>query len=298
MKELPKVIAVIGTNASGKSDLGIKLAQKYSGEIISADSRQVYCGLDLGSGKITEAEMQGVPHYMIDIRKAGDFFSMADFQRMSYKIIDDILLRNKTPFIVGGTGLYVDSVLDGYLLSDKAPDLAYRLELEKLTTVQLYEMLLKFAPGVTVDHNNRNRVMRMLERIHDGDNAEAGKSSRYNSLRLGVSWPKQVLDKRIDERLYKRIQQGMIDEVYGLMAKGVDPQFLISLGLEYRFITQYLLGMIESQDEMICQLSRAIKKFAKRQMTWFKRNKSIVWLEMDKDPFHQACDAIDAFLMS
>ena len=235
---------------------------------------------------------------MIDICRAGEFFSMAEFQRKSYKIIDDILSRKKIPFVVGGTGLYVDSVLDGYLLSDKAPDLAYRMELEKLSTKQLYNMLLIQNPNVNVDRYNRNRVMRMLERIHDGDNVVADKQMRYQSLRLGVSWPREVLNKRIDERLERRVQQGMIEEVRNLIDQGVDPQFLIRLGLEYRFITQYALGIIESKEEMISQLSHAIKKFAKRQMTWFKRNQDIIWLEMDKDPYNEACRAIESLLMN
>ena len=166
-----KVVVVVGTNASGKSALGVRLAGTYDGEIISADSRQVFRGLDLGSGKITPEEMQGVPHYMIDVREPGEFFSMADFQRMSYEKIDEIRARGHLPMIVGGTGLYVDSVLDGYLLSDKEPDLAYRAELEKLTTPALYAQLVALVPDVQVERNNRNRVMRMLERIHDGDDA-------------------------------------------------------------------------------------------------------------------------------
>lgn len=130
----PKVVAVVGTNASGKSALGVRLAKTFDGEIISADSRRFFAGLDLGSGKITPEEMQGVPHYLIDVREPGEFFSMADFQKLSYEKIDEIRARGHLPMIVGGTGLYVDSVLDGYLLSDKEPDLAYRAELEKLTT--------------------------------------------------------------------------------------------------------------------------------------------------------------------
>ena len=296
MDRLPKVIAIVGTNASGKSSLGVELAQRYQGEILSADSRQVYRGLNLGSGKITQEEMHGVAHHMIDICNPGDFFSMADFQRLSYQLIDRILSRGNTPFIVGGTGLYIDAVLDGYLLSDKAPDLAYREYLEKQTTPQLYEMLCKAKGSVDVDPKNRNRVMRMLERIHDGDDSLPQKKARYQSLRLGVSWPREALAKRIDERLLIRLEQGMIEEVQRLLDNGVDVEFLLGLGLEYRFITQYLLGDIKNQDDMIRQLSQAIKKFAKRQTTWFKRNPDIVWLDMAADPFAQACDVIDSFL--
>lgn len=298
MSGYPKVVAVVGTNASGKSALGVRLAKRYGAEIISADSRQVFRGLDLGSGKITPEEMQGVPHHLIDVREPNEFFSMADFQRMSYAAIDDILARGRLPMIVGGTGLYVDSVLDGYLLSDREPDLAYRAELEKLTTPQLYDMLLTLVPDAQVDRNNRNRVMRMIERIHDGDDAVPGKEPRYRSLRLGVSWPREVLAQRIDERLKTRVQQGMIDEVQGLMDRGATKEFLLGLGLEYRFITQYLTGEIPDRDEMLRLLAIAIKQFAKRQMTWFRRNPDIVWLDMAGDPYAQACEAIEAFLQA
>ncbi len=286
MSRLPKVVAVVGTNASGKSALGIELAKKYNAEIISADSRQVFRGLDLGSGKVTPEETQGVPHHLIDVREPNEFFSMADFQRMAYQVIDDIRGRGRLPMIVGGTGLYVDSVLDGYLLSDKEPDLAYRAELEKLTTPQLYDMLLALKPDAQVEKNNRNRVMRMLERLHDGDTAEPGKQKRYESLRLGVSWPRDVLARRIDERLAMRLEQGMIEEVQGLMDRGASREFLLGLGLEYRFITQYLIGEIPDREDMLAQLAHAIKKFAKRQMTWFRgmerRGFHIHWLDASK----------------
>ena len=292
----PKVVAVVGTNASGKSALGIRLAKQFEGEIISADSRQVFRGLDLGSGKVTTEEMQGVPHYLIDVREPGEFFSMADFQKMSYEKIEEIRVRKHLPMIVGGTGLYVDSVLDGYQLSDQEPDLAYRAELEKLTTPALYAKLVTLVPDVNVEKNNRNRVMRMLERIHDGDNAVPSKQARYDSLRLGVSWERDVLAKRIDERVRMRLEQGMIEEVQGLLDSGVSRDFLLGLGLEYRYITQYLIGEIPDRDDMLAQLAHAIKKFAKRQMTWFRRNPDIIWLDMQGDAYAQACDEIEKFL--
>lgn len=292
----PKVVAVVGTNASGKSALGIRLAKQFEGEIISADSRQVFRGLDLGSGKVTTEEMQGVPHYLIDVREPGEFFSMADFQKMSYEKIEEIRARKHLPMIVGGTGLYVDSVLDGYQLSDQEPDLAYRAELEKLTTPALYAKLVTLVPDVNVEKNNRNRVMRMLERIHDGDNVVPSKQARYDSLRLGVSWERDVLAKRIDERIRMRLEQGMIEEVQELLDSGVSQDFLLGLGLEYRYITQYLIGEIPDRDDMLAQLAHAIKKFAKRQMTWFRRNPDIIWLDMQGDAYAQACDEIEKFL--
>lgn len=295
MGSYPKVVAVVGTNASGKSALGIELAKRYGGEVISADSRQVFKGLDLGSGKVTAEEMQGVVHHLIDVREPNEFFSMADFQKMSYAAIEDIRARGRLPMIVGGTGLYVDSVLDGYVLSDKEPDLAYRAELEKLTTPELYDMLMGLMPDAQVDRYNRNRVMRMIERIHDGDSAVPTKEKRYESLRLGVSWPRDVLGQRIDERLERRLQEGMIEEVQGLMDRGATTEFLLGLGLEYRFITQYLLGEM-GREEMLEKLAIAIKQFAKRQMTWFRRNPDIVWLDMAGDYMSQACEAVEKFL--
>ena len=292
---LPKLIVVEGTTASGKSDFGVELALRYGGEIISADSRQVFRGLDLGSGKITPEETKGVPHHLIDVCDAGSFFSMADFQKLAYKAIDDVIARGKLPFLVGGTGLYVASVADGYVMSDRMPDLAYRAELEKLTTEELYAMLRSLVPETDVDPRNRNRVMRVLEKIHDGDDVTPAKQARYETLRLGVTWDRAVVRQRIDERLDRRIEMGMIEEVKGLLDAGVSEEYMIKLGLEYKFVTQYLRGDY-TLEEMKGLLATAIKQFAKRQMIWFRRDPSIQWLDMTNDPIKQACEKIDAFL--
>lgn len=293
---LPKLIVIAGTNASGKSGLGVELALRYGGEIVSADSRQVFRGLDLGSGKITPEEMRGVRHHLIDVCEAGDFFSMADFQRMAYEAIDGIVAWGKPPFLVGGTGLYVDSVADGYELSNRMPDLAYRAELEKRTTEELYAMLLKAVPDVEVERRNRNRVMRLLEKLHDGDDVIPGRNPRYETLRLGVTWDRDTLRRRIDQRLDRRLNEGMVEEVRALLDRGVSEEFLFKLGLEYRFITQYLTGQIATLQEMRDLLSTAIKQFAKRQMTWFRRDASIHWLDMTADPAAQASELIEGFL--
>ena len=221
---------------------------------------------------------------------------MADFQKQAYEAIDGIIARGKTPFLVGGTGLYVASVADGYVMSDRMPDLAYRNELEKLTTEELYVMLRKTVPDTDVDPRNRNRVMRVLEKIHDGDDITPSKQPRYETLRLGVTWDRDILRQRIDERLDRRLEQGMIEEVRGLLDSGVSETFMIKLGLEYKFITQYLKGEYSSLEEMKELLATAIKQFAKRQMTWFRRDESIHWLDMTADPMAEAVEKIDAFL--
>ena len=296
MNGLPKLIAVVGTNASGKSGLGVTLAERYGGEIVSADSRQVFRGLDLGSGKITPAETRGVPHHLIDVCEPGDFFSMHDFQRLAYEAIDGILSRSRLPFLVGGTGLYVASVTEGYVMSDAAPDLQYRDWLETFSTPALYDMLVKAGPDIDIERNNRNRVMRVLEKLHAGDDHVPHNRPRYDCLRLGVTWERETLRARIDERLERRLEQGMVEEVRGLMDRGVSTEFLYKLGLEYRFIAQYLTGEIPRYEDMVEQLGNAIKKFAKRQMTWFRRDKDILWLDMTGDPVAQAVAAIDGFI--
>lgn len=296
MPQKPVLIAVVGTNASGKSGLGVELAERYHGEIISADSRQVFRRLDLGSGKIAAHEMRGVKHHLIDVCEPGDFFSMADFQCLAYEAIDGAIQRGALPFLVGGTGLYVSSVTEGYVLSGVQPDLEYRKELEKQETPALYAMLQNLLPGTDIDGNNRNRVMRALEKLHDGDTQTVQNQPRYRTLKLGVSWDRTTLCARIDERLKRRMDEGMLQEVQSLLDAGVSKEFLDKLGLEYRYLSRYLTGEIQNRDEMLSELALAIKRFAKRQMTWFRRDRDVLWLDMHADPVAQACREIDAFL--
>ena len=292
---LPKLIVIEGTNASGKSALGVELASRFGGEIVSADSRQVFERLDLGSGKITPEEMRGVPHHLLNVRKPSEFFSMADFQRLSYEAIDGIIARGNVPFLVGGTGLYVDAVADGYVLSEKATDLDLRAELETYDTPALYEMLKQKLPDTDVDPKNRHRVMRLLEKLAAGDVAPGTKSPRYSLLKLGVTWPREILKQRIDERLERRLQQGMVDEVKSMLDDGVSEEFLVKLGLEYKYLTWYLTGKI-GYEQMVEELGNAIKRFAKRQMTWFRRDPRIIWLDMNEDPVSRASALISDFL--
>ena len=292
---LPKMIVIEGTNASGKSSLGVQLAARFGGEIISADSRQVFRRLDLGSGKITPEEMNGVPHHLLDVRAPGEFFSMADFQRLAYEAINGILSRGYVPFLVGGTGLYVDAVADGYNLSEKAPDLSLRARLETYETPELYEMLKQQVPDTEIDPRNRHRVMRALERLEADDFHPVGKTPRYELLKLGVTWPRAILKQRIDDRLEARLKAGMVDEVRALLDDGVSEEFLLKLGLEYKYLTWYLTGKI-GYEQMVEELGNAIKKFAKRQMTWFRRDPRIHWLDMQKDPAAEAAGLIETFL--
>ena len=292
---LPKLIVIEGTNASGKSSLGVALAARFGGEIVSADSRQVYRRMDLGSGKITPEEMKGVPHHLLDVKEPGEFFSMAEFQRLAYEAIDGILFRGNLPFLVGGTGLYVDAVADGYELSEKSPDHALRARLETFATPALYAMLREKLPETDVDPRNRHRVMRALERLEADDYTPRGKSPRFELLKFGVTWPREILKQRIDERLERRLREGMADEVRAMLDDGVSVEFLTKLGLEYKYLAWYLTGKMP-YDQMKEELAAAIKRFAKRQMTWFRRDPRIIWLDMEKDPAAEAAGYIEDFI--
>ena len=299
----PKIVAIIGTNASGKSSVGIELAKRFNGEIISADSRQIYKNFDLCSGKVTAEERKQISHHLIDICNIGDAFSVAEFQNRSYNLIPDIIGRGKLPFIVGGTGLYINSVVYGYVLYNEHQNEAFRLVLESKTLEELLEMLppdaknrLKENPS---DYANKRRIIRLIEKIESGESLEKKREPRYSALQIGITWPKDILYERIDERLALRIRQGMIEEVQEYINKGGDPDHLYGLGLEYRYILWYLTGKYSSRDEFTDELSKAIKKFAKRQLTWFKRYKSIHWLNMmDNDYIEQASTLIERFLSS
>jgi len=298
--ELPKIIAVVGTNASGKSAIGIELAKIFNGEIISADSRQVYRGFDLCCGKVTPEEARAVPHHLLDIRDIGEAFSVSDFQRMAYSLIPQILQRGKLPFIVGGTGLYVRSVVNGYILHEEPAETELRGKLNKLPIDELHAMLTQegraFLASNPSDLQNRRRIIRIIEKTAHGEPLGYENAARYNVLQLGVTWPKEILHKRIEERLEARISQGMIYEVKEYLDNGGNPEFLDELGLEYRYILRHLTGKLQSIDDFKLEMARAIKRFARRQMTWFKKDNTVHWIDMNSDYLAQAKTLISEFL--
>ena len=296
---LPKLIVILGTTACGKSGLGVELAKHVGGEIVSADSRQVYRGLDLGTGKVTAEEMDGVPHHLLDVVSPNQSYSVAEFQRDAYAAIDGILARGKVPLLVGGTGLYVRAVAEGYAFPESQPDPALRAELEGRSTEELYAMF-RAQTGRTLsggEEKNRRRLVRTMEKLLSGDSlTESPRAPRYEVLQLGMTYPRDVLCRRIDERLQRRLDDGMIEEVARLRAEGASDAFLEGLGLEYRYILWYLTGKLSSRDELFDELSRAIKRFAKRQMVWFKKDRDVLWLDTEGDPLSQAVRAADAFI--
>lgn len=293
-----KLVVILGTNASGKSGLGIELALKYGAEIVSADSRQVFRGLDLGSGKVTKEEMKGVPHFLLDVAEPGDFFSLKEYQELAYKAIDDIILRGRQPFLVGGTGLYVNAVADGYELSDAPVDAELRAKVEAMSLKELQAFVSEKLDTVpdTLDMKNKRRLERVAEKILQGKPLNLESVKRYETLCLGVTWEREKLYKRIEERLDRRLDEGMIEEVEGLMERGVSDDFLYRLGLEYRYIMLYLRGRFKDRDEFRAKLFMEIRHLAKEQMTWFRKRKDVYWLNMEADPFKEACQMIEGFL--
>ena len=294
------LIVVAGTNASGKSSLGIELAKKYNGEIISADSRQIFKGFDLCCGKVTEEERTEVPHHMLDVCEVGTPYSVSDYQEAVYRLIPQIAARGHLPFIVGGTGLYIDAVVKGYSFTDEVIDPGFRSELDKKTTQELQDMLSdearKYLKENNSDYNNKRRLIRIVEKERGDSPLRTESEPRFDALQLGVTWPKEKLHERIDERLSMRLEQGMVGEVSGYLEAGGDPEVLYGLGLEYKHIAWYVEGRYSSMEEFTEDLSRAIKQFARRQMKWFKRNKELNWIDMSGDSIEEASRLIDAFL--
>ena len=293
-----KLVIIAGTNASGKSGLGIELALKYGAEIVSADSRQVFKGLDLGSGKVTAQEMRGVPHHLLDVAEPNDFFSLSHYQKLAYAAIDDVFARGGRPFLVGGTGLYVNAVVDGYNLNDAEPDPAIRQRVEAMSLEELTELIKEKNPGALerLDLKNKRRLERAAEKALAGKGNELPSKPRYETLMIGVTWPRDVLYERIRERLDRRLKEGMIEEVENLRANGATDEFLYKLGLEYRYILMYLKGEFGSFDAFYDKLFMEIRHLAKEQMTWFRKRTDIHWIDMQKDPFDEASRLIDEFL--
>ncbi len=272
---------ILGPTASGKSTLAIKLAQTISGEVISADSRQVYKGMNLGSGKVTKKEMDGVSHHLLDVSSPKKVFTVAQFQKLGQEKINEIVERGNVPIICGGTGFYIQALVDSVVFPDVPPNQKLRATLKKKTTEQLAEMLKKIDPRrySEIDANNRLRVIRAIEIAKVlGKVPKMTKKTQYNPLFIGINPDQETLKKNINQRLKARFKQGMIKEIEGLHRSGVSWKRLENFGLEYRNIALFLQKKL-GKTEMVEKLETEINQFAKRQMTWFKKDKRIRWFE-------------------
>ena len=276
-----RIYVVVGPTASGKSAYAVELARKVGGEVISADSRQVYRGLDIGSGKITKKEMRGVPHHMLDVASPKKVFTAHDFLSHARPILQDIIARGKVPIICGGTGFYIDALLGRVTLPDVPPDDKLRARLRTRSAAQLFALLSKKDPrrASEIDRHNPVRLIRALEIAH-----ALGASppmSRFH-LDMDVEWiglkpTDDVRKKKIHTRLLSRMKTGMIAEAKRLHARGLSYKRMEELGLEYRYLARYLRGTI-AKDAMLAGLETEIRQYAKRQMTYWRRNPAIRWV--------------------
>jgi tRNA dimethylallyltransferase len=281
----PKLIVVLGPTASGKSALGIALAQQFGGEIVSADSRQVYRGLDIGTAKVTADEQALIPHHLLDIVEPQETYTVAQFQQDAIAAIATIVERGHVPLLVGGSPHYIQAVVDNLTIPGvpPQPDLRTRLETQPLPA--LLQQLEQLDPqsAATIDRHNPRRVIRALEvcLITGKPFSELrGKAQPlYHSLLLGVQWPRPVLYQRIDARVDERMSQGMVQEVRDLLIRGITHERLDAFGLEYRYISRWLRGEFASEEEMVQRLKYAIHDFTRRQLTWFRRETRIIWIE-------------------
>jgi len=278
-KKKIKIIIILGQTATGKSDLATRIAKRLGGEIISADSRQVYKGLDIGSGKITKKEMRGVFHYLLDVASPKRQFSAAKYKKLADNKIIKIYKTGKIPFIVGGSGFYIQTIVDGLVLPKVEPNNKLRKELEKKSAKKLFSMLKKLDKNRAkkIEKDNPRRLIRAIEIAKVlGKTPKLKTNSEYEALQIGLKLPDKKLKNNIHKRLISRIRRGMISEVKKLHAKNISWKRLESFGLEYRFIARYLQGKIKKK-EMLDELETEIWHFAKRQMRWFKRDARIKW---------------------
>lgn len=288
LEEARNLLVVLGPNASGKTRLGVRLAHALSGEVVSADSRQVYRGLDIGAGKdLEEYYYQGkrIPYHLIDVVGLEDEFNVFDYQQRFYEVFKILRARNVLPVMVGGTGLYLESVLKAYKMVQVPEDTRLRNQLDRLSADELKEKLVEVKERLhnVSDFGSRERMIRAIEIAIHTQTDDPPEAPEIRPLVLGTRWERRELRERIVLRLRERMQAGLIEEVEGLRASGIPWERLDALGLEYRYVADFLRGKIGTTDDLLSDLAIAIGRFAKKQESWFRRMErggiQIHWVE-------------------
>ena len=291
----PKVIVIVGPTASGKTALSIEIAKKIDGEIISADSMQIYRDMNIGTAKVTKEEMQGIKHYLIDVVSPEERYTVSDFKQAAEKAIEEILNKGKTPIIVGGTGLYVDSLIYGIEYQDMQFDEKYREELMQIAETEkglksLFEQACKIDNNAMkkISSNDKKRIIRVLEifKATGKTKTELEIISRRNGVKydykvFGILMEREKLYNRINRRVDIMIEQGLIKEVQELCEKYKNFPTAMQ-GLGYKEVVQYFNNIL-TKEEMIEKIKQESRRYAKRQMTWFRKNQDILWLDSEKD---------------
>lgn len=301
-----KLVVVTGPTASGKSDLAIRLARQFKGEVISADSRQVYKNLDIGSGKVTKQEMKGVPHHLLDVANPKLVFTVSQYQRLAQAKVKDIWSRGKTPIICGGTGLYIRAAVDGIVFPEVPPNLKLRKELEKKSVEELFKILKKLDKdrASNIDAKNPRRLIRAIEIATVRGKVPSLSASPItqdqNILFIGLSPTDETLKKNIKTRLIKRLKakgkSNLITEVKRLKKEVLSWKRLEALGLEYRYVALFLQHKF-SKIEMEDLIEKESWQYAKRQYTWWKGDKRVNWLYNPKLYYEQSKKLCQKFLM-
>lgn len=282
-----KLIVILGPTASGKTNLAVFLAKKFKGEIVSVDSRQIYKEMDIGTAKATKKEMAGVPHYLMDIVPPNKTLTLAQYKRKAIKIIKDIQRRGKIPFLVGGTGLYIKAIVENLKIPRVKPYPALRKKLEAKSEKQLFKQLAKLDPETArvIDPRNKRRLVRALEVcLASGKPFSALRTKgrpMFDVLQLGVTIPRQTLYRRINRRAEEQIKSGLLDEVKKLAEKhGWD--FPSMSGIGYKEFKPYFEGKITFREAKKI-LKQNTRQYARRQMTWFRKDRTIRWIKDEKE---------------
>lgn len=298
------LIAIVGPTGVGKTALSIRLAEEFQGEIVSADSRQVYRGMDIGTAKPDEAEQRRVPHHLLDLVAPGEPFTLAQYQQLAYRVIAEINRRGRVPFVVGGSGLYVRAVLEGLTIPRVPPNHGRRAELERADTVDLYQQLQRIDPRAAerIDPRNKRRVIRALEVSETAGepitSLQTHRAPPYRILRIGLTLPRPLLYDRINARVDRMLVAGLVDEVRGLMKRGYELDTPAMSGLGYRQIASFVRGEA-TLDEAVRLLKRDTRRFVHHQYSWFRLDDvRIHWFDMSVARYEDVRDAVTAFLNS
>lgn len=290
---MSRVIVITGPTAVGKTKLSIELAKKLNGEIINADAMQVYKGLNIGTAKVTEKEKENIPHHLFDIKEVEEEYSIYNYQKDCRKVIDNILRRNKTPILVGGTGLYIKAALYDYKLSEEKTNNTY----DNLKTEEIYKELLKLDKDINIDKNNRRRLIRALNYYKENNTSISNNKTNkllYDTIFIGLTTDREILYKKINQRVDNMIENCLLEEVKYYYDKNIKAKPLIN-GIGYKELYNYFDGLC-SKEEAVEKIKQNSRHYAKRQYTFLNHQLNVVWFETDYNNFNNTIEKVSSYI--
>lgn len=290
---MSRVIVITGPTAVGKTKLSIELAKKLNGEIINADAMQVYKGLNIGTAKVTEKEKENIPHHLFDIKEVEEEYSIYNYQKDCRKVIDNILRRNKIPILVGGTGLYIKAALYDYKLSEEKTNNTY----DNLKTEEIYKELLKLDKDINIDKNNRRRLIRALNYYKENNTSISNNKTNkllYDTIFIGLTTDREILYKKINQRVDNMIENGLLEEVKYYYDKNIKTKPLIN-GIGYKELYNYFDGLY-SKEEAVEKIKQNSRHYAKRQYTFLNHQLNVVWFETDYNNFNNTIEKVSSYI--